>query len=162
RAMPAIDAPQATVVRASTSRPSRKAGKSPRATAAAACRLTASVKGVARRLVYDSTACTKASMPLKAVTRGGHERVSSGSTRAAAASQLQSRKLFFTLVSSSVNTALGVISAPAPAVVGTPTHGKGRGGSGAWPLKCRATGCSEKNKPAAALAVSSALPPPTP
>src|SRR5690606_20890985 len=94
--------------------------------------------------------------------RGGHGRVSSGSTRAAAASQLQSRKLFFTLVSSSVNTALGVISAPAPAVVGTPTHGKGRGGSGAWPLKCRATGCSEKNKPAAALAVSSALPPPTP
>jgi len=56
-------------------------------------RLRASVIGVAWRERYDSTAWTRASTPLAAVTKGGQGTESSGSTRATAGTNESSRML---------------------------------------------------------------------
>src|SRR5690606_12580966 len=152
--MPAIVAPHATAVLASMSPPSSHARGRPRAISSAARRLMPSVSGVAWRLVYDSTAWVKASMPLAAVTLLGHATVSAGSTMAALASHAQLRMLFLTLVSSLISTELGVASAPAPAVVGMAIQGSVLSGSDTRPSKCAAVGLGEKNKPATALAAS--------
>jgi len=62
-------------------------------------------------------------MPLAAVTGGGQEALSSGSTSATRGSINGLRRLALTWCSGTASTALAVTSAPVPAVVGTATQG---------------------------------------
>ena len=65
----------------------------------------------------------RASRPLAAVTGGGHETVSSASTRATRGIISGLRRLALTRCDGTASTALAVTSAPVPAVVGTATQG---------------------------------------
>ena len=77
-------------------------------------------------------------MPVAAVTSGGSDRVSSGSTTASRGSMSGLRRLALTPCSGERSTALRVASAPAPAVVGTATIGSGRSTRGRpWPITSR-------------------------
>src|SRR5439155_22341858 len=69
--------------------------------------------------VYASMACVRASMPLSAVTFGGHDTVNSGSTMATRGRRYQLSKPVFTWLSVSVKAAACDTSEPVPAVVGT-------------------------------------------
>ena len=84
-------------------------------------RAKSSVAGPAPFEMYDSVACTSASVPLKAVTRGGMERVMSGSVRATVGQifLLMTRNLVWR--SASISTTPSEISLPVPEVVGTVT-----------------------------------------
>ncbi len=62
-------------------------------------------------------------MPLAAVTAGGQDRVSCGSTSAARGIMGTPRRLALTRCAGEASTAFAVTSAPVPAVVGTATHG---------------------------------------
>jgi len=70
-----------------------------------------------------STACTSASMPVQAVTRGGWETVNSGSRMATFAEAFGSPHAIFMCVSSSEISAKDWHSLPVPAVVGTAMSG---------------------------------------
>ena len=64
-----------------------------------------------------------ASRPLAAVTCGGQDAVSSGSTSATRGIISVLRRLALTRCAGEARTALAVTSAPVPAVVGTATQG---------------------------------------
>ena len=66
----------------------------------------------------------RASRPLAAVTGGGQETVSSGSTSATRGIIIGLRRLALSRCSGTASTALAVTSAPVPAVVGTATNGR--------------------------------------
>ncbi len=86
----------------------------------------ASLSGLARGLTNGSRHWVSASMPLAAVTSGGQDTVSSGSTRAAIGNIDAPRRLALTWCSGEASTAFAVTSAPVPAVVGTATYGTDR------------------------------------
>nr|WP_276602970.1 hypothetical protein [Nannocystis pusilla] len=77
-----------------------------------------------------SISWVSASRPQSAVTAGGSERVSAGSTIAARGSIFGLRRLTLTRCASAASTALRVTSEPVPAVVGTATKGTGSWTSG--------------------------------
>ena len=71
-------------------------------------------------------ACVSASMPLSAVTFGGHDTVKFGSTSATAGRRRLLTILALRWLSVSVKTAAADTSEPVPAVVGTPQQGQHR------------------------------------
>src|SRR5207248_89231 len=73
--------------------------------------------------VYASIACVSASMPLSAVTFGGHDTVNSGSTSATAGRRWLLSTPTFIWLSVSVRTAAADTSEPVPAVVGRQNSG---------------------------------------
>ena len=79
--------------------------------------------GVARTETNGSRHWVSASRPLAAVTGGGHDAVSSGSTSATRGIISGLRRLALSRCSGTASTALAVTSAPVPAVVGTATQG---------------------------------------
>src|SRR5215470_10095400 len=86
-------------------------------------RATASVSGFAMGLTNGSRHWVSASIPLAAVTAGGQDTVSSGSTTAARGIIVWLRRLALTRCPGEASTAFAVTSAPVPAVVGTAMHG---------------------------------------
>ena len=101
-------------------------------------------------------------MPDAAVTSGGQETVSAGSTSATAGSRLFPRMLFLSGLPETEMTALGVTSAPVPLVVGTSMHGSVVSPSALRLSTYSAVGASAWTSTAMAFAASIALPPPSP
>ena len=107
--------------------------------------------------------CVSASSPVLAVTSGGSEYVSSGSTIATVGSIDGLRRLTFTRASSTMSTALRVTSAPVPAVVGMAIVGTEGSASGrARPTTSRysMSGSRLVISAATAFPASITLPPP--
>src|SRR5919201_1132122 len=105
-------------------------------------------------------ACVSASTPTAAVSDGGIESVSAGSTIAAAQRQWQLANIIFTSRSVSVITITRVASLPVPAVVGTATTGSPARGIFSTPMNS-GSGSGLVAWTAIALAQSIELPPPT-
>ena len=78
---------------------------------------------MARTETNGSRHWVSASRPLAAVTGGGQDTVSSGSTSATRGIISGLRRLALRWCSGTASTALAVTSAPVPAVVGTATQG---------------------------------------
>ena len=79
---------------------------------------------MARTETNGSRHWVSASRPLAAVTGGGHDTVSSGSTSATRGIISGLRRLALSRCPGAASTAFAVTSAPVPAVVGTATHGR--------------------------------------
>ena len=80
--------------------------------------------------VYASSACMSASMPVAAVTPGGHETVSAGSTIASAGRRCRCETPVFVPRRGKSTTATVVTSEPVPEVVGSATSGSTGPGTG--------------------------------
>ena len=121
------------------------------------------MNGLARCDSKGSMSWESASIPLVAMVGGGTPTSRSGSTTATFGSSSGLRRLALTPLPES--TELRVTSEPVPAVVGTATHGSpGRSIGRPAPITSRWSRGSVPEIPrtAAALATSSALPPPNP
>ena len=84
---------------------------------------TSATSGLRLVVTYDSRACDRASMPVRAVTLAGCETVTSGSRMATRKAALRSPQAIFRCVLSSAIRAYDCASLPVPAVVGTPIDG---------------------------------------
>ena len=91
---------------------------------------SASVKGVARVQIQGSITWVTASRPEASVTAQGQPSASAGSISARRGSIRASRSDTLRRCAGTSTTALRVASAPAPAVVGMATKGRGAAGSG--------------------------------
>jgi len=80
--------------------------------------------------VYASRACISASMPTAAVTPGGHDTVSSGSTIASDGRRYWCETPVFVPSRGKSTTATVVTSEPVPDVVGKATSGRTGPGTG--------------------------------
>src|SRR6478672_7193187 len=130
-AMPPSRAHMAMSSRAPRSLPSAWAARRPAAARRSPSRARPSVSGFARTETNGSRHWVSASRPLAAVTGGGHDTVSSGSTSATRGIISGLRRLAFRRCPGTASTALAVTSAPVPAVVGTATQG-----AASWVIFC--------------------------
>jgi hypothetical protein len=117
------------------------------------------------RLVYDSRAWVKTSIPVEALISGDMLTVSRGSSKAMVGLKKGWEIPVFTFMSRISRTETGVVSLPVPDVVGRTSKGLSGPGTGlAWPIGLftySMTGAGYVISRLTALVVSIMLPPPT-